>query len=152
MIIPAAIALVIAAGSEGVLAQTIDAAAQQGIYDGLYDFYYYHVPFEYTQLITRAYGVLNSGQSGSMQSGLLAGTQYMIGAQCEPADCQDIYLHIYDPSGALVIEDATGTNLAFVSFQAEQSGNYTLGVTVANCSADPCYFGVDIFSKYTPGA
>jgi len=150
LIIPAAIALVVAAGSEGVLAQTIDEAAQQGIYDGLYDFYYYFVPLDYVQSVNRAYGALNAGQSGSMPTGLVAGMQYIIGAQCEPDDCQSLYLHVYDPSGALVIENIIGANAADVTFQAAQSGDYVIGVTVDACSANPCHFGVDIYSKTAP--
>jgi len=150
LLIPAAIALVIAAGSEGVLAQTIDAAAQQGIYDGLYYLYYYAVPADYVREGTTNYGALDDGQSGTMAKSLLAGSQYIVTAQCEPNDCQSLLLHIHDPSGALVIESTLVGNAIDVSFQAVQSGNYTIGVTVDACSANPCHFGVDIYSKMAP--
>jgi len=184
LIIPAAVALVIAAGSEGVLAQvgtesapagsgsdpglmkyggqnigvpgtpppsaTMDQVAQTGIYEGLYYFYYGFVPVDFGFVGSTNYGTLNAGQSGTMPMNMVAGAEYIVAAQCEPDDCHSIHLHIYDPSGGLVIEEVAGSDLASVRFQTVQTGDYTIGVTVAACSVNPCHFGVDVYSKATP--
>ncbi len=96
------------------------------------------------------FGVLYTGESAGTTRALTAGTTHMVAVQCEPGDCLDVFLHVYDPAGALVIESLMGSDFADVTFEAAQTGDYAIDVSMVGCSADPCFFGVEVYSPPSP--
>ena len=91
-------------------------------------------------------GSLNDDASEFVSLDLQIGTQYQIMGQCD-TDCSDLDLTLYDPRGNQVDEDLELDDYPVVSVTPGRSGTYRVKVTMANCSAEPCRYGIGVFGK-----
>ena len=101
----------------------------------------------YTQAAARpATGALNDDAAENVGLTLNAGRRYLLVGVCD-ADCSDMDLRIYSPSGAIVAEDVAVDDTPVLQFTAPSTGNYRVRVMMASCSANPCYYGVSLSAR-----
>jgi hypothetical protein len=91
-------------------------------------------------------GSLDQGATQDLTLSLDAGTQYQILGVCDN-DCTDVDLTLYDAAGREVDSDLQVDDYPVVSVSPARSGRYRVHVSMATCSAEPCYFGVGVFAK-----
>ena len=79
---------------------------------------------------------------------LEAGREYLIAGACD-GDCRDMDLAILDPSGRRVIVDRdTGRDdLPLVAIRPQRSGEFTLAVSIPDCRARRCTYGVALYGR-----
>lgn len=99
------------------------------------------------QLTHRIYtGALNDGESERVRLALDVGTDYQIVGACD-ADCSDLDLTLYDGNGREVDSDLLPDDYPLVSVTVGRSGSFTVEVSMANCSAEPCRYGIGVFGR-----
>jgi hypothetical protein len=84
--------------------------------------------------------------SYSLSLSLDEGSTYMMRAACD-ADCRDVDLLIYDENSNLVQSDEEMDDYPATLVSPAWSGDFTLEITMPNCAAQYCYYGVSIFEK-----
>ncbi|HUR92601.1 MAG TPA: hypothetical protein VMY38_08010 [Gemmatimonadaceae bacterium] len=90
-------------------------------------------------------GALDDDGVVQIQVTLRAGTRYAIGGVCD-SDCSDLDLSV--TSGTTVVgSDVLSDDTPIVTFTAQNTGPYMVKITMATCSANPCSFGLMVFSK-----
>ena len=77
---------------------------------------------------------------------LKKGRAYMLASVCD-ADCGDVDLQVFDEQGNEAGDDSSADAAAIVAFTPQRTGVFTVEVTMAGCSTDPCFFGVGAFGK-----
>jgi type IV secretory pathway VirB10-like protein len=87
----------------------------------------------------------NEGSYGLSLS-LDEGSTYMVKAVCDE-DCRDVDLLIYDENSNLVQADEEMNDFPEAVISPALSGDFTLEITMPNCAAQYCYYGVSIFEK-----
>jgi hypothetical protein len=105
-------------------------------------------------LATSGYRLSNEAFTGSLDEGaqesipvtLEPGREYMIVAVCD-LDCSDIDLRLHDDNGNEVTADVELDDLPVVEAAPRVSMTYSVQVIMANCTADPCFYGVRVFAK-----
>lgn len=70
---------------------------------------------------------------------------YAIMAVCD-ADCGDIDLTLLDQYDNVVDEDTTEDDVPVVTVEPGRTADYVVKVRMYHCSAEPCRYGVAIFS------
>lgn len=95
------------------------------------------------ELIT---GSLNDDASEAMRLNLQGGTRYVIIGACDN-DCSDVDLRLWAPDGTKVDEDILTDDTPILEFVAPVTGVYRLSVEMATCRQNPCYWGVQVFSR-----
>ncbi len=95
------------------------------------------------ELIT---GSLNDDASEQMRLNLQGGTRYAIIGVCDN-DCSDVDLRLWAPDGTKVDEDILTDDYPTLEFVAPVTGVYRLSVEMAVCRTNPCYWGVQVFSR-----
>jgi hypothetical protein len=89
-------------------------------------------------------GQLHDGSSELIELQLDAGVQYVILGVCD-ADCSDLDLVLRDRSGSVVDSDYQVDDVPVVAVQPRQTGIYTVEVSMASCSQEPCRYGVGVY-------
>ena len=90
-------------------------------------------------------GSLDQGEDEEFELELEAGTQYLVMGVCD-GDCSDMDLVLTDSDGDEVEADREMDDVPMLAIEG-QSGTFVLSVQMATCSANPCYYGVRVFSK-----
>ena len=90
-------------------------------------------------------GILNEGASERLKLPLQTGLNYRIGGVCD-VDCSDLDLILYDADGRVVDEDVQVDKVPLLEFTVPSTRTYELEVALITCSAEPCYWGVKLYS------
>ncbi len=91
-------------------------------------------------------GSLNDDGDMGTPVALNAGMEYAIVGVCDQ-DCRDVDLRIFGPDGTMIAEDLALDDHPVLHFRAPATGQYRLVIMMANCTANPCYWGVQVFGK-----
>lgn len=90
-------------------------------------------------------GRMASGASDSWSFTLPGGTSYKIVGVCDN-DCKDLDIRV-SIGDAVVAEDVLDDDVPIVNFTAKSETRYSVRVTMATCTADPCFWGIGVFYK-----
>lgn len=104
----------------------------------------------YQQVGTALSGDLAEGSNTNLSITLEEGNVYAITAACD-SDCGDIDLTLYSGSDEPIDTDIEVDDYPLVQVVVTQSGSFRVEVTMANCSAPTCFYGVGIFSGGSEG-
>ncbi len=99
----------------------------------------------YTPIIADG-GGLAPGEIMTFNVPLQAGASYMLMGVCDE-DCLDLDLALYDGYNNLISQDATEDDAPVVDVTVTTGGNFTLQVTMYDCRADLCYYGVGLYGQ-----
>ncbi len=91
-------------------------------------------------------GSLNDDADMGTPIALNAGMEYAIIGVCDQ-DCRDVDLRIFGPDGAMIVDDLALDYHPVLHFSATSTCQYRLVIMMANCTANPCYWGVQVFGK-----
>jgi hypothetical protein len=91
-------------------------------------------------------GTLNQQASADIDVTLQAGVGHMIIAVCDD-DCSDIDLRLLDGAGNEVDSDFEDDAFPIVSVTPAQTALYRVHVYMANCTSQPCFYGVGVYSQ-----
>jgi hypothetical protein len=100
----------------------------------------------YGQVGERFLGALDQGESEEVRAGLKAGVEYLILGVCD-SDCTDVDLIWEDANGTQIDSDLLDDDAPVVGGRVARDGAYIIRVSMANCSVEPCNYGVQIFSQ-----
>ncbi len=89
-------------------------------------------------------GDLKQGERAELAVKLTGGKSYKLVGACD-GDCKDMDIQIVDLNGQEVDRDELDDDFPIV--HVPQSGNYTVRVIMASCSASPCAYGVRAYAK-----
>jgi len=92
---------------------------------------------------------LNDDGNATFNMPVVAGQRYAVLGACD-GDCTDLDIKVLDPRGATVTQDAATDDLPTAYFEATQTGNYRLQVTMYQCNSNPCYYQATVVSFGTP--
>ena len=95
-------------------------------------------------------GDLAQGDKTDLSITLEEGNLYAITAACD-ADCGDIDLTLYSGNDELIDSDVETDDYPLVQVVVTQSGRFRVEVTMANCSAPTCFYGVGTFNGGSEG-
>ncbi|HEX6371995.1 MAG TPA: hypothetical protein VF006_23930 [Longimicrobium sp.] len=99
------------------------------------------------ELTHRIYtGALNDGASEMVDLELDVGREYQIMGACDE-DCSDLDFTLYDGNGNVVDSDMLDDDYPLVSLTVTRSGVFRVRVSMADCSADPCRYGIGVFGR-----
>ena len=106
--------------------------------------------FESEYGVTRSHdvgtGSLRENQSETKNIRLDGGVTYALVGVCD-TDCSDLDLRLYNAAGTLLESDLRVSDMPFIVFRPRVSGVYRIKVTMSDCSAAPCRYGVASFSE-----
>jgi Bacterial pre-peptidase C-terminal domain len=91
-------------------------------------------------------GALNEGGTEIVELDLDIGTEYQIMGACD-TDCSDLDLTLYDGNGNVVDSDVLPDDAPLVTVTVSRSGAFTIEVSMATCSAEPCRYGIGVFGR-----
>lgn len=92
-------------------------------------------------------GVLEDGGTSYVEVRLEQGIEYFFAGACDQ-DCGDLDLRLYLSEGfETVATDIEMDDVPLLTFTAPSSGAYLLGVDMADCSAEICYYGFRVFQE-----
>lgn len=91
-------------------------------------------------------GVLNGGTSDTWNLQFAAGRSYFLAGACD-ADCADIDIVVSDLGGNVIVEDLATDDYPMVNFNVSRGGQLSVKVSMHNCKADPCFWGLGVWSK-----
>jgi hypothetical protein len=77
---------------------------------------------------------------------LRPGISYAFMGVCDE-DCHDVDLRLYDPDGDEVASDVRSDDWPIVTVTPPFKGTYRVRVVMANCSRNPCFYGIGLFTK-----
>jgi hypothetical protein len=99
------------------------------------------------ELTHRVYtGALNDGGSEMVQLELDVGREYQIMGACDE-DCTDLDFTLHDGNGNVIDSDLLDDDYPLVSVTVSRSGVFAVRVSMADCSAEPCRYGIGIFGR-----
>ncbi|HYR07421.1 MAG TPA: hypothetical protein VEQ60_06625 [Longimicrobium sp.] len=99
------------------------------------------------ELTHRIYtGSLNDGAAELVQLELDVGMEYQIMGACDE-DCSDLDFTLYDGAGNEIDSDMLDDDFPVVSVTVSRSGVFAVRVSMADCSAEPCRYGIGIFGR-----
>jgi hypothetical protein len=99
------------------------------------------------ELTTQVYtGELEREDNDEVTLRLRAGVRYAIVGVCDQ-DCKDLDLVLYNASGRELANDVGEDDVPVVELTAENAGNYIVRVVMANCSNEPCHYGLGVYSS-----
>lgn len=99
------------------------------------------------QLTHRLYtGSLNDDGAEVVELELDVGMEYQIMGACDE-DCSDLDLILYDGRGNVIDSDLLDDDYPVVSVEVVRSGRFTVRVSMAACSAEPCRYGIGVFGR-----
>jgi len=100
----------------------------------------------YTMATDIYQGRLDDDESTNLTVNLEQGKDYVMWGVCDQ-DCSDIDLVIYDSDGDEVDSDLETDDKPLLHVIPSRDGRYKVKVTMVTCSADPCRYGVGLWSK-----
>ncbi|HWA01430.1 MAG TPA: hypothetical protein VG841_14055 [Caulobacterales bacterium] len=74
------------------------------------------------------------------------GSSYIFQGACDQ-DCSDVDMEVLNPRGEKIADDTEPDDRPHVAVTPSRSGDYTVRIWLANCSAEPCYVGLRSFSR-----
>jgi hypothetical protein len=74
------------------------------------------------------------------------GKEYLIIGVCDN-DCTDVDLAVKGGNGSVIVKDEEVDDTPVTRFRVTSSGRFTVEVTMADCSDEPCFFGFGLFDK-----
>lgn len=89
---------------------------------------------------------MEAGADDDYTVNLRSGISYAIVAVCDE-DCSDLDLGLYDSRGNLVASDTDDDDLPVVQVNPRWTGKFTIRTKMAQCSSNPCYYGVGVFAR-----
>lgn len=99
------------------------------------------------QLTHRIYtGSLNDDGAEVVELELDVGMEYQIMGACDE-DCSDLDLVLYDGRGNVIDSDLLDDDYPVVSVDVVRSGRFSVRVSMASCSAEPCRYGIGVFGR-----
>lgn len=107
----------------------------------------------HNSLIKDGYGVtryligsLDDSRTDTWTMHFNAGRTYTVSGACD-ADCRDIDIEVTDLNGKVIVSDTQVSDLPQVSFDVHSTGDLRVKITMYQCSANPCFWGLGIWSK-----
>ena len=91
-------------------------------------------------------GRLDDDANTNVNVTLDGGKDYVIVGVCDQ-DCTDVDLTIYNSDGDEIDSDLQTDDKPVLTFSTSRSGRYRIKVSMVRCSANPCRYGVGIWSK-----
>lgn len=91
-------------------------------------------------------GSLDEGETETVTLSLDVGVEYQIMGACDN-DCSDVDLTLYDGAGNQVDQDLQLDDYPIVSVTPRRGGNFRVVVSMADCSAEPCRYGIGVFGR-----
>lgn len=91
-------------------------------------------------------GRLDDDATTNLNVELQRGKDYVLWGVCDQ-DCSDIDLVIYDSNGDQVDSDLQTDDKPLLHVIPSRNGQYRIKVSMANCSANPCRYGVGLWSR-----
>jgi hypothetical protein len=91
-------------------------------------------------------GALDDGESEVVTLDLRGGYSYMIVGVCD-GDCSDLDFRLDDAAGNEVDSDFELDDVPMVAAAVSSNGSYSLTVSMASCSIEPCGYGVAVFAQ-----
>lgn len=91
-------------------------------------------------------GDLSDENSESLYLNLNSGISYAFVGVCDE-DCPDLDLYLYDADGNLIDSDTGSDDYPMVQVSPRWSDRFSVKVSMANCTASTCYYGVGVFGK-----
>jgi hypothetical protein len=91
-------------------------------------------------------GRLNDDATTDLSVDLKAGKDYVLWGVCDQ-DCTDIDLVIYNNNGDEVDSDLQTDDKPLLHVIPARDGKYRIKVSMVTCSANPCRYGVGLWSK-----
>jgi len=93
-------------------------------------------------------GFLRDGQTATARLTLSAGTDYAIAGGCDD-DCRDLDFALRDLNGQRVEydRDIDSRPLVFHSPGWGDGGTYSLDVSMARCTSDPCFYVFQVYGR-----
>ncbi|HEX6912383.1 MAG TPA: hypothetical protein VF142_18405 [Longimicrobium sp.] len=99
------------------------------------------------ELTHRIYtGALDDGESELVELDLAVGREYQIMGACDE-DCTDLDLTLLDGSGNVIDSDLLDDDYPVVSAVVSRSGTFRVRVSMANCTSEPCRYGIGVFGR-----
>ncbi|MFL5382743.1 MAG: S1C family serine protease [Longimicrobiaceae bacterium] len=93
-----------------------------------------------------ALGEAAQAQGGAHAFRLEAGVSYLITARCD-AGCRDVDLTLADATGRVLRSDTDGDDFPTVGFVPGETGTYSVGVKLTQCSAAACAYGIAVYRR-----
>jgi hypothetical protein len=91
-------------------------------------------------------GALADGGSEMVELELDVGMEYQIVGACDE-DCTDLDFTLYDGNGNEIDSDLLEDDYPMVSVTVSRSGAFRVRVSMADCSAEPCRYGIGVFGR-----
>ena len=91
-------------------------------------------------------GALKAETEEAVTFRLRRGVRYALVGVCDQ-DCGDLDLRLFDPGDREIGKDVEKDDVPVVELVADKSGEYTLKVEMAECSDNPCAYGVAVFAQ-----
>jgi hypothetical protein len=92
-------------------------------------------------------GVLESGGTSYVEVQLEQGVSYVFFGACDQ-DCSDLDLRLLKPDGfELLASDIETDDVPILEYVAPAEGAYLLGVDMADCSEEICYYGFRVYQQ-----
>lgn len=106
-----------------------------------------------SSLQSKGYALTHQVYTGSLKEAatetvtfrLRRGVQYAFVGVCDQ-DCSDIDTRLFDPAGQEIGRDAAKDDTPVIELLADKTGEYTLRLEMAECTDEPCAFGVGVFA------
>lgn len=76
---------------------------------------------------------------------LRRGVRYALVGVCDQ-DCGDLDIRVLDPGDREIGKDVEKDDVPVVEFVADKSGEFTVRTEMAECSDEPCAFGLGVFA------
>ncbi|HVX87745.1 MAG TPA: hypothetical protein VG940_02370 [Gemmatimonadales bacterium] len=95
-------------------------------------------------------GRLDDDATTNQNVTLQAGQDYAIWGVCDQ-DCSDIDLTLYDDDGNQIDQDIQTDDKPLVRVTPRRNGRFRIRVSMANCSANPCRYGVGVWARNSRG-
>ena len=100
----------------------------------------------YTRVAPPTTGWLDDGESARFTVWLTGGERYAVAAACD-RDCSDLDLQLFSPAGDEVDRDFLSDDEPLVFAAPSTSGRYTVRVSMASCSREPCEYYAGVFRE-----
>lgn len=91
-------------------------------------------------------GHVDEGQDQYWSFWVDAGHTYRIRGACD-ADCHDLDLVLEDWEGYELVSDLAVDDVPSLTYTPKEDEEVALRVKMVTCSAQPCYYGIAVFSR-----
>jgi len=99
------------------------------------------------ELTTQIYtGELDEDRNEEVSVRLRAGVHYAIVGVCDK-DCRDLDIVLHNSDGREIASDVEDDDIPVVEVRPDRDGVYMARAVMANCSAEPCSYGLGLFSS-----